>query len=104
VVKVAIEFSGPNLFGHVEASAVPDGDLDAGVAVVERGQGTFDHGRALAGAADHAQSQLPCEDAAQRGQLAARSVDLGEGLAGSAGTTPPCRWPRSLPAAPSPPC
>ena len=38
-----VELAGAHLLGHVPAPGVADGDLDGGVAVVERGEGALDH-------------------------------------------------------------
>ena len=68
-----IQVARAHLLGHLPAAGVADGDLDAGVALVERGQRALHHRRGLPGAADHAEPQPP-GDHARRTRPARRAA------------------------------
>ena len=64
-------------------SRVADGDLDGGVAVVERGEGALHHRGGLTGAADHAEPEPPGDHSGQLGQFGAGDVELVQHGAGA---------------------
>ena len=79
-----VEFAGAHLLGHVPAPRVTDGDLDGGVAVVERGEGALHHRGGLAGAADYAKAEPPGDHSGQLGQFGTGRFDLVQHGAGAA--------------------